>query len=195
MGEAGTRQEIDIRSTSYHLFIEAEWQCLVRCRANTRHCQRSLIFISVSALIILLAMRTWIFTPHPVHSIQTLPHLALSFCILQTPNRWKEVVLTKLVSGFLWRNDGYCRGRLKLLFIKLQYSHLTLNHSMANKILCDLPANKWVFDCCWVHTGCCKTSGQLWKPLCDSFLVVFFLFFCSFDCQLWAIFHFGTLWA
>ena len=44
-------------------------------------------------------------------------------------------------------------------------------------------------------TGCCKTSGQLWKPLCDSFLGVFFLFFCSFDCQLWAIFHFGTLWA
>ena len=44
-------------------------------------------------------------------------------------------------------------------------------------------------------TGCCKTSGQLCKLLCDSFLVVFFLFFCSFDCQIWAIFHSVTLWA
>ena len=43
-------------------------------------------------------------------------------------------------------------------------------------------------------TGCCKTSGQLCELLCDSFLVVFFLFFCSFDCQIWAIFHSGTLW-
>ena len=43
-------------------------------------------------------------------------------------------------------------------------------------------------------TGCCKTSGQLCKLLCDSFLGVFFLFFCSFDCQIWAIFHSGTLW-
>ena len=45
-----------------------------------------------------------------------------------------------------------------------------------------------------IHTGCCKTSGQLCKLLCDSFLRIFFLFFCSFDCQIWAIFHSGTLW-
>ena len=47
---------------------------------------------------------------------------------------------------------------------------------------------------CYTTTGCCKTSGQLCKLLCDSFLGVFFLFFCSFDCKIWAIFHSGTLW-
>ena len=41
-------------------------------------------------------------------------------------------------------------------------------------------------------TGCCKTSGQLWKPLTDSFLRVLLLILCSFDCQIWAIFHFGS---
>ena len=30
-------------------------------------------------------------------------------------------------------------------------------------------------------TGCCKTSGQLCKPTCDSFLGVFLLFLCSLD--------------
>ena len=44
-----------------------------------------------------------------------------------------------------------------------------------------------------LYTGCCKTSGQLWKSLCDSFLGVFFLFFCSFDCKIWVISHF-QLW-
>ena len=44
-------------------------------------------------------------------------------------------------------------------------------------------------------TGCCKTSGQFCKLLCDSFLGVFMLFLCSFGCQIWAIFHFGTTWA
>ena len=43
-------------------------------------------------------------------------------------------------------------------------------------------------------TGCCKTFGQLCKPLCDSFFGLFLLFFCSFDCQILAIFHFATLW-
>ena len=42
-------------------------------------------------------------------------------------------------------------------------------------------------------TGCCKTSGQLWKPVTDAFFEVFLMFLGSFDCQLWAIFHFGTL--
>ena len=44
------------------------------------------------------------------------------------------------------------------------------------------------------YTGCCKTSVKLCKPFCDTFLGVIFLFFCSFDCQIWAIFPFGTLW-
>ena len=44
-------------------------------------------------------------------------------------------------------------------------------------------------------TGCCKTSGQLWKPIADAFFEVFLMFLGSFDCQLWAIFHFGTLYA
>ena len=43
------------------------------------------------------------------------------------------------------------------------------------------------------YTGCCKTSGQLWKPVTDAFFKVFLMFLSSFDCQLWAIFHFGTL--
>ena len=43
-------------------------------------------------------------------------------------------------------------------------------------------------------TGCCKTSVKLCKPFCDTFLGVILLFLCSFDCQIWAIFHFGTLW-
>ena len=42
------------------------------------------------------------------------------------------------------------------------------------------------------YTGCCKTSGQLWKPVTDAFFEVFLMFLSSFDCQLWAIFHFGT---
>ena len=46
----------------------------------------------------------------------------------------------------------------------------------------------------FTNTGCYKTSGKLCKLLSDSFLEVFFLFFCSFDCQIWAIFHSGTLW-
>ena len=42
-------------------------------------------------------------------------------------------------------------------------------------------------------TGCCKTPGQLWKPWTDLFLGVLLLFLCSFDCQIWAIYHFGPL--
>ena len=38
-------------------------------------------------------------------------------------------------------------------------------------------------------------SGQLWKPVTDAFFEVFLMFLGSFDCQLWAIFHFGTLYA
>ena len=38
------------------------------------------------------------------------------------------------------------------------------------------------------YTGCCKTSGQLWKPVTDTFFEVFLMFLGSFDCQLWAIF-------
>ena len=47
---------------------------------------------------------------------------------------------------------------------------------------------------CLYSTGCCKTSGKLCKPFCDTFLGVILLFLCSFDCQIWAIFHFGTHW-
>ena len=49
-------------------------------------------------------------------------------------------------------------------------------------------------ECSTEHTttGCCKTSGQLWKSLTDSFLSVLLLILCSFDCQIWAIFHFGS---
>ena len=44
------------------------------------------------------------------------------------------------------------------------------------------------------YTGCCKTSVKLCKPFCDAFWGVILLLLCSFDCQIWAIFHFGTLW-
>ena len=43
-------------------------------------------------------------------------------------------------------------------------------------------------------TGCCKTSVKLCKPFCNTFLGVILLFLCSVDCQIWAIFHFSTLW-
>ena len=44
-------------------------------------------------------------------------------------------------------------------------------------------------------TGCCKTSVKLWKHITETLYGVFFVFLGSFDCQVWAIFHFGTLWA
>ena len=43
-------------------------------------------------------------------------------------------------------------------------------------------------------TGCCKTSGKLWKHIIETLYGVFFVFLGPFDCQIWAIFHFGTLW-
>ena len=43
-------------------------------------------------------------------------------------------------------------------------------------------------------TGCCKTTGKLWQHVTETLYGVFLLFLCSFDCQIWAIFHFGTLW-
>ena len=46
-----------------------------------------------------------------------------------------------------------------------------------------------------LHTGCCKTSVKLWKHITETLYGVFFVFLGSFDCQIWAIFHFGTLWA
>ena len=46
----------------------------------------------------------------------------------------------------------------------------------------------------YCYTGCCKMSVKLCKPFCDTFLGIILLFLCSFDCQIWAIFHFGTLW-
>ena len=45
------------------------------------------------------------------------------------------------------------------------------------------------------HTGCCKTSVKLWKHITETLYGVFFVFLGSFDCQIWAIFHFGTVWA
>ena len=44
------------------------------------------------------------------------------------------------------------------------------------------------------NTGCCKTSVKLWKHITETLYGVFFVFLSSFDCQIWAIFHFGTLW-
>ena len=44
-------------------------------------------------------------------------------------------------------------------------------------------------------TGCCKTSGKLRKHITETLYGVFFVFLGSYDCQIWAIFHFGTLWA
>ena len=45
------------------------------------------------------------------------------------------------------------------------------------------------------HTGCCKTTGKLWQHITETLNGVFLVFLGSFDCQIWAIFHFGTLWA
>ena len=47
---------------------------------------------------------------------------------------------------------------------------------------------------CIIYTGCCKTTGKLWQHITETLYGVFLLFLCSFDCQIWAIFHFGTLW-
>ena len=41
---------------------------------------------------------------------------------------------------------------------------------------------------------CCKASVKLWKHITETLYGVFFVFLSSFDCQIWAIFHFGTLW-
>ena len=46
-----------------------------------------------------------------------------------------------------------------------------------------------------IHTGCCKTTGKLWQHITETLYGVFLVFLGSFDCQIWAIFHFGTLWA
>ena len=45
------------------------------------------------------------------------------------------------------------------------------------------------------HSGCCKTAGKLWQHITETLYGVFLVFLGSFDCQKWAIFHFGTLWA
>ena len=45
------------------------------------------------------------------------------------------------------------------------------------------------------YTRCCKTSVKLWKHISETLYGVFFVFLGSFDCPIWAIFHFGTLWA
>ena len=51
-------------------------------------------------------------------------------------------------------------------------------------------------DIGYLHsTGCCKTSVKLWKHITETFYGVFLVFLGFYDCQLWAIFHFGTLWA
>ena len=42
--------------------------------------------------------------------------------------------------------------------------------------------------------GCCKTTGKLWQHITETLYGVFLLVLFSFDCQIWAIFHFGTLW-
>ena len=44
-------------------------------------------------------------------------------------------------------------------------------------------------------SGCCKTTGKLWQQITETLYGVFLVFLGSFDCQIWAIFHFGTLWA
>ena len=46
-----------------------------------------------------------------------------------------------------------------------------------------------------LYTGCCKTTGKLWQHITETLYGVFLVFLGSFDCQIWAIFHFGTLWA
>ena len=48
---------------------------------------------------------------------------------------------------------------------------------------------------CVCTTRCCKTSVKLWKHITETFYGVFLVFLGFYDCQLWAIFHFGTLWA
>ena len=54
----------------------------------------------------------------------------------------------------------------------------------------------WLIRNTWfISTGCCKTSVKLWEHIIETLYGVFFVFLGSFDCQIWAIFHFGTLWA
>ena len=43
------------------------------------------------------------------------------------------------------------------------------------------------------YTGCCKTTGKLWQHITETLYGVFLVFLGSLDCQIWAIFHFGTL--
>ena len=62
-----------------------------------------------------------------------------------------------------------------------------------SKIVCD--GNRNCDDGSDENTGCCKTSGKLRKHITETLYGVFFVFLGSYDCQIWAIFHFGTLWA
>ena len=61
-------------------------------------------------------------------------------------------------------------------------------------MITDSEINKWQTRCWW-NTGCCKTSVKLWKHLTKTLYEAFFMFLGSFDCQIWAIFPFGTLLA
>ena len=57
------------------------------------------------------------------------------------------------------------------------------------------PPTRFTYDHAMPYTGCCKTTGKLWKYITETLYGVFFVFLGSYDCQIWAIFHFGTLWA
>ena len=66
----------------------------------------------------------------------------------------------------------------------------------------DLVKRKWFHFYSWlliiilgIYTGCCKTSAKLWKHITETFYGVFLVFLGFYDCQLWAIFHFGTFYA
>ena len=74
--------------------------------------------------------------------------------------------------------NGHC-----IAFVNSQLDDMVRTYWMNN----DLASKK--------TTGCCKTTGKLWQHITETLYGVFLVFLGSFDCQIWAIFHFGTLWA
>ena len=98
------------------------------------------------------------------------------------------------------KTSNFLKVRFQL-YSPARPSHATLCHSQSTAYrvpslasTLHIPAYlRLQFTLSFQYTGCCKTSGQLWKPVTDAFFEVFLMFLGSFDCQLWAIFHFGTL--
>ena len=74
-------------------------------------------------------------------------------------------------------------------------AHIQVASTTINSIVPSLPSTSIYQLSIYLPTGCCKTSGKLWKHIFETLYGVFFVFLGSFDCQIWEIFHFATLWA